>query len=129
MTVTQQKQQETFPNDPIFNQLLSVARQSRGTVVYDATGIEADYARFFRDVSRLRAILQRQLPQSAFNEHGLVDENSPFICVLSAGGYEFIISFFAILSIGGACVPLGKCNTICISYVLLVVIYLTQQEC
>lgn len=105
----QNEQQEKFPNDPIFNRLLSVAWEFRGTVVYDTTvGIEVDYARFFNDVSRQRATLRRELPQSVSNEHGLVDGGSPFINVLPAGGYEFIVGLYTILSIGAACVPLGK---------------------
>lgn len=98
-----------FPNDPIFNYLHEIAGKVHGTVVYDEiNGIEADYARFSHDMSRLCTILREKLPPSAFNERGLFQEKSPYVAVLVTGGYEFLVSFYAILALGGACVPLGE---------------------
>jgi malonyl-CoA/methylmalonyl-CoA synthetase len=99
---------EKFPNDPIFNQLAVLATKIQHTIVYDASGLEADYNRFFHDVSKLRATLRRELPASTFNEHGMFHESSPYICILATADYDFIVSFYAILALGGAIAPLGN---------------------
>jgi malonyl-CoA/methylmalonyl-CoA synthetase len=41
-----------------------------------------------------------------FDEQNILREDNPYIFILSRGDYEFIVAAFAILSIGGALVPL-----------------------
>ncbi|KAK2744988.1 hypothetical protein FQN57_004118 [Myotisia sp. PD_48] len=98
--------QEFFPDDPIFNRLLRLAESFKGSIIYAADGFEACYKRLICDILSFRKSLFEQLPSAAFNEHGLLTEEYSYIPVLSLGGYEFIIAFFTILSLGGACVPL-----------------------
>ncbi|KAJ0417820.1 hypothetical protein BJY00DRAFT_289101 [Aspergillus carlsbadensis] len=47
------------------------------------------------------------LPRSLFGGTGFLQKKSPYIFLLSDGSYEAIVASFAILSIGGAVVPLG----------------------
>ncbi|RFU29333.1 hypothetical protein B7463_g7018, partial [Scytalidium lignicola] len=97
-----------FPNDYIFNQLLHIAQEFHGKIIYDTFGFEADYARVFQDILEVCSTLREHLLSSAFNVQGLLHEDTSNICVLSLGGYEFIIAFYAILALGGACVPLAS---------------------
>lgn len=108
MSQSPNKRVERFPNDPIFNQLAFLAAKVRRPVVYDATGLEADYNQFFHDVSKLRAKLREVLPSFSFDEQGILYEKHPYICLLATGDYDFIVSFYAILALGGAIAPLGK---------------------
>lgn len=108
MSQSQNKRVERFPNDPIFNQLAFLAAKVRRPVVYDATGLEVDYNQFFHDVSKLRAKLREVLPSFSFDEQGILHEKHPYICLLATGDYDFIVSFYAILALGGAVAPLGK---------------------
>lgn len=99
----------TFPNDPIFTQLLYVCKSTPGTIIHDdAHEFQADYSRILGDILQLRHVLLEHLPQSALNEHGMLLQEWSSICVLTPRSYEFIIAFFSILSLGGACAPLGK---------------------
>lgn len=98
----------TFPDDPIFTQLLHVSRNIQGHVIYDGHGFYANYCRILSDILQLRQALLGRLPKSAFNEQGMLLEKRRYICILVLKNYEFIIAFFATLAIGGACVPLGK---------------------
>ncbi|KAH8820208.1 hypothetical protein F5884DRAFT_865877 [Xylogone sp. PMI_703] len=99
---------QKFPNDYIFNQLLQSTQEIHGNIINDTFGLEVDYTRFFQDVLRICSALRRSLPSSIFNSQGLMKENASNICVLTLGGYEFIISFYSILAIGGASVPLAS---------------------
>ncbi|KAE8344155.1 hypothetical protein BDV24DRAFT_160702 [Aspergillus arachidicola] len=96
-----------FPNDPVFNQLHRLSREIQGAVVYDPSGIEANYSRFAQDISRVCATLREKLPASSFDKQGVLLEESPYVPVLTLGGYEYIVCFYATLALGGACVPLA----------------------
>ena len=99
--------EQKFPNDQIFQQLLLAAKGFQGTIIHDADGFKADYARFLNDILEVCRALRLNLPPAAFDERGLLREDEPYICILSLG-YEFIIAHYAILALGGASVPLGK---------------------
>ncbi|OQE34334.1 hypothetical protein PENCOP_c021G07076 [Penicillium coprophilum] len=96
-----------FPNDPIFNQLRRVAKQSPGVLFHDEYGVDATYSDLIRDVIHLREILRKQLSSASFDEQGCLREDARSIAYLGYSGYSFIISFFAIVALGGICVPLS----------------------
>ncbi|RDW72328.1 uncharacterized protein DSM5745_07500 [Aspergillus mulundensis] len=99
-----------FPDDPIFAQLLHVARQIDHVIVHDPRNrIDADYAQLLTDVLRMQARMRERLPRSLFSDEHLqvLQDGSPFVAVLADGNYEFIVAAFATLSIGGAVVPLS----------------------
>jgi malonyl-CoA/methylmalonyl-CoA synthetase len=101
---------EELPNEPIFTQLLHVARTVSHVVVHDSQkGVNADYPQLLTDLLRMRALLRDSLPASLFEDnHALLNEDSPYVFLLANGNYDFIIGAFAILSIGGAVVPLRE---------------------
>ncbi|KAE8163745.1 hypothetical protein BDV40DRAFT_311493 [Aspergillus tamarii] len=96
-----------FPNDPIFNQLRRLAKQSPGVLFHDEYGVDARYSDVIRDVIHLREILREHLPSASFDEQGCLREDARSIAFLAYSGYSFIISFFAIVALGGICVPLS----------------------
>jgi malonyl-CoA/methylmalonyl-CoA synthetase len=103
-----QKPEMMFPNDPISTQLLRLSSEIKGPIVYDDSGFEVDYRGFLSDICRLRNTLQKKLPELSFGENGLFTETHPNVNILSTGGYEFIVAFFAVLTLGGAALPLGQ---------------------
>ena len=99
-----------LPNEPTFDQLLRVSRQINHIIIHDPKHeVDADYAQLLTDLLRMRGSLYEVLPKSLFDEHDILREENPYILILAPGGYEFIVAAFAILSIGGALVPLGEC--------------------
>ena len=97
-----------FPNDPIFTQLRRLAKQSPGVLFHDEYGVDARYTDLIRDIIHMREILREQLPSASFDEQGCLQEDARSIAYLAYSGYSFIISFFAIVALGGICVPLCK---------------------
>lgn len=97
-----------FPNDPIFTQLCRLAKQSPDVLFHDEYGVDARYSDLIRDVIHMREVLREQLPSASFDERGCLREDSRSIAYLAYSGYSFIISFFAIVALGGICVPLCK---------------------
>lgn len=110
-TLTRKLKMQTqlgFPNDPIFSQLRRLAKQSPDVLFHDEYGVDARYSDLIRDVIHLREILRRYLPGASFDEQGCLREDARSIAFLAYSGYSFIISFFAIVALGGICVPLCK---------------------
>jgi acyl-CoA synthetase (AMP-forming)/AMP-acid ligase II len=98
----------SFPADPIFTRLLQVAREITHVVVSDPhNGVEADYAQLLSDILQVQTDLLHSLPRSLFGGANFLQKGNPYIFLLSDGSYEAIVAAFAILSIGGAVVPLG----------------------
>ncbi|KAL4876010.1 hypothetical protein BJY04DRAFT_223495 [Aspergillus karnatakaensis] len=97
-----------FPDDPIFAQLLQVARDVNHVIVHDpGNKVDADYAQLLTDILRMQTELRAALHQPMFSDDGILLEQTPYIFILADGKYEFIVAAFAILSIGGAVVPLS----------------------
>ncbi|KAJ5463790.1 hypothetical protein N7475_008734 [Penicillium sp. IBT 31633x] len=96
-----------FPNDPIFSQLRRLAKQSPGVLFHDEYGVDARYSDLIHDVIHLREILREHLPSASFDEQGCLREDARSIAFLAYSGYSFIIGFFAIVALGGICVPLS----------------------
>jgi hypothetical protein len=96
-----------LPNEPTFVQLLRVSREVHHIIVHDPWNrVDAGYAQFLTDLLRMRESLYKFLPSYMFDEQNILREDNPYIFILSRGDYEFIVAAFAILSIGGALVPL-----------------------
>lgn len=99
----------TFPNDPLFKQLLNHAKESDEIIIYDPDrGVEATHAQLLCDISTLRQAIYEHLPESIRGEDMAIGGERPYICILAPCSYEFIVAFFTILALGGAPVPVCK---------------------
>lgn len=99
-----------FPHDPVLAKLLHASknRPDSAIVIHDVCGYEKSYSQLLGDVIRTRKELRMQLPSSIIDEHGIIRQETPYIPVLTRSGYEFLVAFFAIRAVGGACIPFGK---------------------
>ncbi|KAL6790266.1 acyl-CoA synthetase-like protein [Trichoderma sp. SZMC 28013] len=98
---------EKFPNDAIFNRLRQLSIERPNLQFHDDYGVDANYNDLIRDIIHIRRILQEQLPSSSFDEDGLLRKDASSIAFLAFSGYYFIVSFLAIVALGGVCVPLS----------------------
>ncbi|OBT82483.1 hypothetical protein VE02_08156 [Pseudogymnoascus sp. 03VT05] len=99
--------QQKFPNDPIFTRLRQLSLEIPGVLFHDEHGIDASYNDLVSDVMHLRQVLREQLPNTSFNEQGFLQNNAVSIAFLAFSGYYFIVSFLAIVALGGVYVPLA----------------------
>lgn len=97
-----------FPNDPILVKLLHSAKLTTEQVIHDAYGFDKTYADLLGDIVQTRDAIRANLPSTALNAHGIFNDERPYVCVLTRSGYEFLVAFFAIRAIGGACIPFGR---------------------
>ncbi|POR37072.1 Acyl-CoA synthetase family member 3, mitochondrial [Tolypocladium paradoxum] len=97
-----------FPNDPILVKLLQSASLTTEHIIHDAYGFDKTYADLLGDIVQTRDAIRANLPSTALNAHGVLNDDRPYICVLTRSGYEFLVAFFAIRAIGGACIPFGS---------------------
>ncbi|KAK0756399.1 hypothetical protein N5P37_011051 [Trichoderma harzianum] len=98
---------EKFPNDAIFNRLLRLSIERPDLQFHDDYGADANYNDLIRDIVHVRRLLRKQLPASSFDESGLLHKDASSIAFLAFSGYNFIISFLAIVALGGVCIPLS----------------------
>ncbi|KAL2065531.1 hypothetical protein VTL71DRAFT_3201 [Oculimacula yallundae] len=96
-----------LPNDPIFTRLLQLAHDIPGIRIHDEYGIEAGYKNLLWDILHTRDLLRQTLPNGWFDERAILKPEMTFIGTITYSGYYAFISFFAILSLGGICVPLS----------------------
>lgn len=99
-----------FPNDPVLVRLLVAANQTPASsiVVHDAYGYEKTYPQLLVDILHMRSLLKQRLAAFATSCNGLLDDDSRYIGIISKSGYEFLVSFFTIRSIGGTPILLSK---------------------
>lgn len=97
-----------FPNDPIFTRLLRYSQNISGVRVHDEYGIDAGYCDLVQDVIHVRQALREQLPREWFDSQGLFQPQAGSIAVLSLSGYYYTVALFAIIALGGKCVPLRE---------------------
>ncbi|KAI0123700.1 adenylate-forming enzyme AfeA [Xylariales sp. AK1849] len=99
---------QKFPQDPILVKLLDAAQHVPGsqTIIKDAFGFEKTYPELLSDVLETRKQLRSRLPSSAFDDRGLLRDETTYVAACTRTGYEFVVAFFAIRALGGACVPL-----------------------
>lgn len=99
----------TFPNDPLFKQILNHATESNGIIIYDPDrSVEATYAQLLCDISMLRQAIYEQIPESMRAEHMAISGQRPYICILASCSYELMVAFFTTIALGGAAVPMCK---------------------
>lgn len=101
---------QKLPSDPVLIKLLQTAQHSANEkpIIYDAHGFEKTYGQLLGDILRTRDLIIQSLPSSALNSCNILHVETPYICVLALSGYEFLVSFFAIRALGGACIPFSK---------------------
>lgn len=99
-----------LPDEPIFRQIIEKSQTNQDVIFHDATcGAYATYPQLLHDIVALRRRLYEWLPKSAFDERGLLkEEESPYFLILAPGNYDFVVSTFAVLAVGGAIVPVGE---------------------
>ncbi|CAM1509752.1 Fc.00g000870.m01.CDS01 [Cosmosporella sp. VM-42] len=107
MTVPAKKK---FPSDPILTKLLQAAKETGNgrPIVHDAHGFVKNYSQLLGDILQTRDLIRQNLPPSVINDRGILHEETPYICVLALSGYEFLVAFFAIRALGGACIPFSS---------------------
>ncbi|RDW92906.1 uncharacterized protein DSM5745_00228 [Aspergillus mulundensis] len=97
----------TLPADPILVKLLQASRTTTEPIIFDDYGYTKSYPQLLFDVVRTWESLKQALHPSALDARGLVRQERPYIAAITRGGYEFIVAFFAIRALGGACIPLA----------------------
>ncbi|KAJ5946138.1 acetyl-CoA synthetase-like protein [Penicillium verhagenii] len=97
---------EAFANDALITNLVKLRDTFPGAVFYDEYGIEADYEALLNDVMHLRQVLRAKLSPDSLDDRGLLRPGSKNIATMTLSVYYFVVSFFAIVSLGGASVPL-----------------------
>jgi malonyl-CoA/methylmalonyl-CoA synthetase len=101
-----------FPQDPVLGKLLSSPHhQARSSepIIHDARGFRKSYPELLGDILQTADLLRTAAAQrSMLDERGLLRDGSLYIGILVRSGYEFIVAFFAIRVMGGACMPIGK---------------------
>lgn len=99
-----------FPQDPALVGLVHAAKNRSDSFefIHEICGSAKCYPQLLGDVIKTSHTLRVQLPPTAFDSRGVLHQDTPYISVLSRSGYDFLVAFFAIRAIGGACVPLGK---------------------
>ncbi|KJZ76351.1 hypothetical protein HIM_04080 [Hirsutella minnesotensis 3608] len=94
-----------LPNDPILVKLLEAAVLTEEQVIFDRYGFQKTYSELLGDVIATRNLIRDRLPTFSLTADGLLAEHTPYLAALTHGGYEFVVAFFAIRAIGGACFP------------------------
>ncbi|RDL35780.1 Uncharacterized protein BP5553_06392 [Venustampulla echinocandica] len=99
-----------FPNDPVLARLLIAANRTPGSkiVVHDAYGYEKTYLHLLGDIIHMRSVLTQRLAPSPVAPNWLLKNDSRYVGILSKSAYEFLVSFFAIRSIGGTPILLSS---------------------
>ncbi|KAB8272502.1 hypothetical protein BDV30DRAFT_239575 [Aspergillus minisclerotigenes] len=92
-----------LPADPIFSQLLRIARNSHDEVVIDDRNlhVQAGYSHLLHDAVQLAQQLRNSLSQ------GPSTVGSAFIGILAPTSYESTVASLAILALGAVCVPIS----------------------
>jgi malonyl-CoA/methylmalonyl-CoA synthetase len=96
-----------LPNFPLFGRLLRHAHCSHiKTAIRDAaSGFSSSYAQLLTDILSLRNVLLQSLGLETLER--LENGEEVYIGLLTPGGYEFSVPFFAILAAGGIVVPIS----------------------
>ncbi|RLL95856.1 hypothetical protein CFD26_103716 [Aspergillus turcosus] len=98
-----------LPDDTIFSQLVQCAIEFDGPAFCDPDyEVTADHRQLIHDVFQMRERIYETIPSLSFDDSGLLREENMFILLLAPNGYEFVVGCLAILSVGGAVVPLAS---------------------
>jgi hypothetical protein len=104
-----------LPHDILFHILHSLAAYQNDEAIIDAkAGYTATHQQFLSDIVACRNALRETLAPETIK--ALQEDREVSILILSSG-YEFIVSFFAVLAIGAIAVPLSmyKLHIFCFS--------------
>lgn len=98
-----------FPHDPALARLLIAAKRAGDSdiIVHDVHGFQKTYPELLGDVLQTRHLLRAQVSPAKLNERAYLYQENPYVAVTASSGYEFIVAFFAIRAMGGACMPLS----------------------
>jgi malonyl-CoA/methylmalonyl-CoA synthetase len=97
-----------FPNDEIFKGLRSCAEQFSGIAINDpANGVSTSYNQLIRNIVDTRKRIQDALPTSLFDDRGILIDNSIWVGLQAPLSEDFIVGCLAILSLGGAIMPIA----------------------
>lgn len=99
-----------LPNDPLFTTLVNYATSANQVVIRDPLqNIEVNYVQFLRDIIRFRLEISSILPPDILDDNGFIKEDNGVYIVISApSNYQFLVSLFSILAVGGAAVLFRK---------------------
>lgn len=105
-----QSEPERFPNTPLFQRVVELANDSllflKTTIKDWDLDIEANHADLLADVLQLRSATLKSLPLSTLK--ALANGQDVFFCLAAPPGYEWLMGYLTIMSIGAAVVPLCK---------------------
>ncbi len=105
-----QSEPERFPDTALFQRVVELANGSRSslkTTIKDwDLDIEANHADLLADVLQLRSATLKSMPQSTLK--ALANSQDVFFCLAAPPGYEWLVGYLTIMSIGAAVVPLCK---------------------
>lgn len=98
---------QTTPFSSSFVELANDTRSSLKTTIKDwDLDIEANHADIPADVLQLHSATLKSMPQSTLK--ALANGQDVFICLAEPPGYEWLVGYLTIMSIGAAAVPLCK---------------------
>jgi malonyl-CoA/methylmalonyl-CoA synthetase len=101
-----------LPNERAFVRLLKVAQEVKGIIFYDAShGVESDYGQFLTDIMRTRKLLRESIPDIMFDQRRILRGEAPYVFLLTDRKYDYTVGALAILSVGGAFIPLRKLSS------------------
>ncbi|OJJ85466.1 uncharacterized protein ASPGLDRAFT_168610 [Aspergillus glaucus CBS 516.65] len=93
----------TIPNEAFFVNILNRAKSTPWPIINDTTlGINVGYTQLLTDVLSTRDALRESIPDSLFDEQGLLLESRSYIGLHTTPNYEFYVAALAILALGGA---------------------------
>ncbi|KAH0846872.1 putative AMP-binding enzyme [Fonsecaea pedrosoi] len=96
-----------LPGSLLFIQLLNHATQAVATpLIKDLTeGIQRSAIQLLSDVVHLRQVIRAALPPAALQQ--LQDGLPLYLTIVAPGGYQFVVAFLAVLSLGAVASPIS----------------------
>ncbi|RAL08710.1 class I adenylate-forming enzyme family protein [Aspergillus homomorphus CBS 101889] len=97
-----------FPNDDIFSSLRSCAERFPGTCINNSSnGISTSYTQLIQNIVATRKSIRDALPASHFDNRGQLLDKSIWIGLQAPLSEDFVVGCLAILSVGGAVMPIA----------------------
>jgi len=95
-----------LPHDYIFHRLYFLAAYQNTTAVRDTyNGLEVDYRQLLTDIIFARNRIRDAVSTKTME---MIRNNEEVSILVVARGYEFVVSFFAVLALGAIAVPQSK---------------------
>lgn len=94
-----------FPDEPLFSHLLRLSKEIQHEIIDDPrTCAKVTYEELLSDILVFQDVLRRALPDKLFGEDGLKGDGA-YIAILCPMSYDFIVSLYAVHSLGFGVVP------------------------